>query len=187
MNHVRLFFVAWVTIALAAACSSSSTPAGTTPTDDGGGQSDSAADAASNGCTPSQRCGQGMTCCFQKAGDPGGTCTAPSACTGAVSYQCLNANDCSGGSQVCCLAGLNPATFDAAAFDGSLPPNLNLALTCNAACTGQQSQICKSSTECTGGKACVTSTQGGVTAGFCTTPDGGSEAGAAPSDAASGG
>lgn len=201
MNNVRLFFGASIAIALATACSSSSNNAPASSGSDGGGSSSDAAtdasgDAASNGCTPLNKCGQGLTCCFQKAGDPTGTCTAPTACTGAVSYQCLNATDCTG-SQVCCLSGLNPATFDAAAFDGGLPPNLNLALTCSAACTGQQSQICKSDTECTGGEVCVTSTQGGVTAGFCTAPDGGSDASvahdgaahdaASPADAASGG
>ncbi len=193
MNHARLCFVASVAIALAAACSSSSTP-GSPATGDDAGSSDAAAadtstDAASIVCTPLQKCGQGLTCCFHLAGDPTGTCTTLAACTGAVSYQCLNATDCTG-TEVCCLSGLNPATFDAAAFDGALPPNLNLSMTCNAACTGQQSQICKSTTECTGGQVCVTQTQSGVTAGFCTTPDGGgSEAsvahdGAVPSDGA---
>jgi hypothetical protein len=187
MNQVRLFFAASVSIALAAACSSNDS--GNGPGNDAGSTQGDAASAdggggegASNVCSPLSKCGQGLTCCFAVAGDPTGTCTAPSACTGAVSYQCLNASDCTG-SQVCCLAGLNIASFDAAAFDGGLPPDLKLSVTCSAACTAQESQICQKSTECPPGQICETQTQAGVTAGFCTTPD----AGGATSEAGSGG
>jgi hypothetical protein len=112
------------------------------------------------------KCEQNLTCCIDPTnaltaitgGGSLGTCTAVSACTEPVSYECLAPSDCPTSASSCCNTPASPDAGDAASeaappamggFGGLAGAGLSLQATCQTSCTATQGQLCATAQDCT--------------------------------------
>jgi hypothetical protein len=112
-------------------------------------------------------CGSGLTCCF-----PGlsGTCTAFSACTSSVQFECHGAGHCDAG-EVCC--GSLPDSDASAAVEALLastdaampdhwPAGVAASSFCASSCPAPRTPLCGTLGDCPVGTTCLPLPEGNV-------------------------